>query len=191
MDELFGRAWWMLVLRGAAGLLFGMLALFWPGLTLLLLIAMFAAYSLVGGAAAIVAAIQHRSTRTDWWVPLVLGLCSVAAGVIAMLAPGITALVLIAVMGANAIVTGVFDLIAAVRLRKRGRNAWMLFLIGILSAVFGIVVLLYPGAGALALVWMIGTYALITGALLFVLGITARGWLRGGFSDKPSTPLHS
>ena len=115
-----------------------------------------------------------------------LGLCSVAVGVVAMLAPGITALVLIAVMGANAIVTGVFDLIAAVRLRKRGRNAWMLFLIGILSAVFGIVVLLYPGAGALALVWMIGTYALITGALLFVLGITARGWLRGGFSDKPS-----
>jgi uncharacterized membrane protein HdeD (DUF308 family) len=122
---------------------------------------------------------------------LVLGLCSVAAGVVAMLAPGITALVLIAVMGANAIVTGVFDLIAAVRLRKRGRNAWMLFLIGILSAVFGIVVLPYPGAGALALVWMIGTYALIIGALLFVLGITARGWLRGGFSDKPSTPLHS
>jgi uncharacterized membrane protein HdeD (DUF308 family) len=136
-------------------------------------------------------AIQHRSTRTDWWVPLVLGLCSVAAGVVAMLAPGITALVLIAVMGANAIVTGVFDLIAAVRLRKRGRNAWMLFLIGILSAVFGIVVLPYPGAGALALVWMIGTYALIIGALLFVLGITARGWLRGGFSDKPSTRLHS
>jgi uncharacterized membrane protein HdeD (DUF308 family) len=122
---------------------------------------------------------------------LVLGLCSVAAGVVAMLAPGITALVLIAVMGANAIVTGVFDLIAAVQPRKRGRNAWMLFLIGILPAVFGIVVLPYPGAGALALVWMIGTYALIIGALLLVLGITARGWLRGDFSDKPSTPLHS
>jgi uncharacterized membrane protein HdeD (DUF308 family) len=190
MDELFKRAWWMLVLRGAAGLLFGCFALFWPGLTLALLIAMFAVYALVGGAAAIVAAIQHRFTRTDWWVPLLFGLCSVAAGVIAVLAPGITALVLIVVMGANAIVTGVFDLIAAVRLRKRGRNAWMLFLIGILSAVFGIVVLLYPGAGALALVWMVGTYALMIGALLFVLGITARGWLRDGLSNKPNAPLH-
>jgi uncharacterized membrane protein HdeD (DUF308 family) len=180
----------MLLVRGIAGLLFGLLALLAPGITLLLLIAMFAAYALVGGAAAVVTGVQHRSSQKDWWVPLLLGLCSVVAGVIAVLAPGITALVLIAVMGANAIVTGAFDLIAAVRLSRRGRNEWLLFFIGFLSVVFGVVVLVYPGAGALALVWMISGYALITGVLLIALGIRARGWQRSDFSGKPNRPLH-
>jgi uncharacterized membrane protein HdeD (DUF308 family) len=104
--------------------------------------------------------------------------------------PGITALVLVAVIGANAILTGVFDLIAATRLHRRLRNAWMLVLTGVLSVMFGIFVLLFPGAGALALVWLIGVYALFTGALLFVLGITARAWHHGGPIDEPHAPLH-
>ena len=78
MDELLGRAWWMLALRGAAGILFGLLALVWPGITLLLLVVMFAAYALIGGVAAVSAAIQHRSIRADWWIPLLLGLCTIA-----------------------------------------------------------------------------------------------------------------
>jgi uncharacterized membrane protein HdeD (DUF308 family) len=191
MDELLGRAWWMLALRGAAGILFGLLALFWPGLTLLLFVAMFAAYALIGGIAAVSAAIRHRSMRTDWWIPLLLGLCTIAAGLIAVAAPGVTALVLIAVMGANAIVTGVLDLIAAVRLKRRGRTEWLLFFIGILSVLFGIFVLVVPGAGALALVWMIGTYAIVTGALLLVLGLVARNWRSAVLRDKQNTPLHS
>jgi uncharacterized membrane protein HdeD (DUF308 family) len=191
MDELLGRAWWMLALRGAAGILFGFLALFWPDLTLLLLVGMFAAYALIGGIAAISAAIRNRSIRTDWWIPLLLGLCTIAAGLIAVAAPGVTALVLIAVMGANAIVTGVLDVIAGVRLKKRGRTEWLLFFIGILSVLFGIFVLLVPGAGALALVWMIGTYAIVTGALLLVLGLAARNWRNAVLRDKQNTPLHS
>jgi len=191
MDELLGRAWWMLALRGAAGILFGLLALFWPGLTLLILVAMFAAYALIGGIAAVSAAIRHRSMRTDWWIPLLLGLCTIAAGLIAVAAPGVTALVLIAVMGANAIVTGVLDLIAAVRLKRRGRTEWLLFFIGILSVLFGIFVLIVPGAGALALVWMIGTYAIVTGALLLVLALVARNWRSAVLRDKQNTPLHS
>ncbi|HEV7802678.1 MAG TPA: DUF308 domain-containing protein [Burkholderiales bacterium] len=191
MDELLGRAWWMLALRGAAGILFGFLALFWPDLTLLLLVGMFAAYALIGGIAAISAAIRNRSIRTDWWIPLLLGLCTIAAGLIAVAAPGVTALVLIAVMGANAIVTGVLDVIAGVRLKKRGRTEWLLFFIGILSVLFGIFVLLVPGAGALALVWMISTYAIVTGALLLVLGLAARNWRNAVLRDKQNTPLHS
>jgi uncharacterized membrane protein HdeD (DUF308 family) len=191
MDELLGRAWWMLALRGAAGILFGSLALFWPDLTLLLLVGMFAAYALIGGIAAISAAIRNRSIRTDWWIPLLLGLCTIAAGLIAVAAPGVTALVLIAVMGANAIVTGVLDVIAGVRLKKRGRTEWLLFFIGILSVLFGIFVLLVPGAGALALVWMISTYAIVTGALLLVLGLAARNWRNAVLRDKQNTPLHS
>lgn len=190
MDELLGRAWWMLILRGTVALLFGTLALFLPGLTLLLLIILFSSYAIAGGVVAIVAAIRYRATHGGWWMPLLLGICSIGAGVIAVLVPGITALVLVAVIGANAIITGVFDLIAAMRLHRRLRNAWMLVLTGVLSLLFGIFVLLFPGAGALALVWLIGVYALFTGALLFVLGITARAWHHDGLSGEPHAPLH-
>ena len=191
MDELLGRAWWMLMLRGAAGILFGLLALLWPGLTLLLLVVMFAAYALIGGIAAVSAAIRHRSIRKDWWIPLLLGLCTIAAGLIAVVAPGVTALVLIAVMGANAIVTGVLDVITGVRLKRRGRTEWLLFVIGILSVLFGIFVLLAPGAGALALVWMISTYAIVTGSLLFVVSLAARNGRDAVLRDEQKTPLHS
>ncbi len=191
MDELLGRAWWMLTLRGAAGILFGLLALLWPGLTLLLLVGMFAAYALIGGIAAVSAAIRHRSIRTDWWIPLLLGLCTIAAGLIALVAPGVTALVLIAVMGANAIVTGVLDAITGVRLKRRGRTEWLLFVIGIVSVLFGIFVLLFPGAGALALVWIISTYAFVTGALLLVLSLAARNGRDAVLRDEQKSPLHS
>jgi uncharacterized membrane protein HdeD (DUF308 family) len=191
MDELLGRAWWMLTLRGAAGVLFGLLALLWPGLTLLLLVGMFAAYALIGGVAAVSAAIRHRSIRTDWWIPLLLGLCTIAAGLIALVAPGVTALVLIAVMGANAIVTGVLDVITGVRLKRRGRTEWLLFVIGIVSVLFGIFVLLFPGAGALALVWIISTYAFVTGALLLVLSRAARNGRDAVLRDEQKSPLHS
>jgi uncharacterized membrane protein HdeD (DUF308 family) len=191
MDELLGRAWWMLALRGAAGILFGLLALLWPGLTLLLLVGMFAAYALIGGSAAVSAAIRHRSIRTDWWIPLLLGLCTIAAGLIALVAPGVTALVLIAVMGANAIVTGVLDVITGVRLKRRGRTEWLLFVIGIVSVLFGIFVLLFPGAGALALVWIISTYAFVTGALLLVLSLAARNGRDAVLRDEQKSPLHS
>ncbi|SAL71600.1 hypothetical protein AWB69_08661 [Caballeronia udeis] len=191
MDELLGRAWWMLTLRGAAGILFGLLALLWPGLTLLLLVGMFAAYALIGGIAAVSAAIRHRSIRKDWWIPLLLGLCTIAAGLIAVAAPGVTALVLIAVMGANAIVTGVLDVVTGIRLKRRGRTEWLLFVIGILSVLFGIFVLLAPGAGALALVWMISTYAIVTGSLLFVVSLAARNGRDAVLPDEQKTPLHS
>ena len=191
MDELLGRAWWMLMLRGAAGILFGLLALLWPGLTLLLLVGMFAAYALIGGIAAVSAAIRHRSIRKDWWIPLLLGLCTIAAGLIAVVAPGVTALVLIAVMGANAIVTGVLDVVTGIRLKRRGRTEWLLFVIGILSVLFGIFVLLAPGAGALALVWMISTYAIVTGSLLFVVSLAARNGRDAVLRDEQKTPLHS
>jgi uncharacterized membrane protein HdeD (DUF308 family) len=190
MDELLGRAWWMLILRGTVALLFGTLALFWPGLTLLLLIALFSVYAIASGVVAIVAAILYRATHGSWWVPLLLGICSVGAGVIAALVPGITALVLVAVIGANAIITGVLDLIAATRLHRRLRNAWMLVVTGVLSVLFGIFVLLFPGAGALALVWLIALYALFTGALLVVIGITARAWRHDDLTSQTHAPLH-
>jgi uncharacterized membrane protein HdeD (DUF308 family) len=122
---------------------------------------------------------------------LLLGLCTIAAGLIALVAPGVTALVLIAVMGANAIVTGVLDVITGVRLKRRGRTEWLLFVIGIVSVLFGIFVLLFPGAGALALVWIISTYAFVTGALLLVLSLAARNGRDAVLRDEQKSPLHS
>ncbi|OCS48678.1 HdeD family acid-resistance protein [Ralstonia pickettii] len=190
MEELLGRAWWMLALRGAAGILFGFLALLWPGLTLLLFVAMFAMYALIGGVAAVSGAIRQRAIRSEWWIPLVLGLCSIAAGLIAVAAPGVTALVLIAVMGVNAIATGVLDLVAAVRLKRHGRTDWLLSFIGILSVLFGVFVLLAPSAGVFALVWMVSTYAIVTGVMLLVLGLGARNW-QPVLRAKHNVALHS
>jgi uncharacterized membrane protein HdeD (DUF308 family) len=186
MHNLLGHAWWMLALRGAAGFTFGVLALALPGLTLTFLVALYAAYAIVGGVGAISGAVRHRRDTPGWWAPLLLGLCSVAAGVIAILLPTITALVLVVVMGVNAIATGVFDLITAFRLRVHIRGPWSLHLSGILSLVFGALVLAWPGAGALALVWMVGAYAIFTGALLLAPGLSARGWLRDGLTGHPS-----
>lgn len=164
---------WMLMLRGAVAISFGVLAALWPGLTLLVLVGLFAAYALLGGVVSIVAAFRIRRVERKWWLPLLLGVISVAAGIYALFAPSVTALVLVLVMGANAIVTGVMDIAMAVRLRRELRGQWPLLLGGALSILFGVVVIAAPPAGALALVWLISFYAILTGALLFGVGLRA------------------
>jgi uncharacterized membrane protein HdeD (DUF308 family) len=185
MKELLTRSWWMLVLRGAIAVLFRIVALLWPGLTLLWLVAMFAAFAILGGAASIVGAVKHRDSDKGWWLILLLGLINVAAGVIAIFYPGITALVLVLVMGANALLMGALDIAVAIRMRQALRNGWLLFLAGIASILFGVLVFVFPGAGALALVWLIGFYAILTGILLLAFGLRARAWLNrtGPFGD--------
>ena len=168
MERLLSSSWWVLALQGAAALVFGVLALIWPGLTLVVLVALFAAYALVTGVAAIVGALMHRTER-GWWLLLLLGLVSVAAGVLALIYPGLTALALVLLMGANAIVTGVLQIVMAVRLRREIRGEWLLGLAGCVSILFGALVLAFPGAGALALVWLVAVYAIAYGVLLLVL----------------------
>jgi uncharacterized membrane protein HdeD (DUF308 family) len=174
---------WMLMLRGAIAILFGVLAMLWPGLTLIALVALFAAYALLSGAVSIAAAFKIRHADRKWWLPLLLGVISVVAGVYAVMAPSLTALVLVLVMGVNAILTGALDIAMAVRLRKVLRGQWLLLLGGVVSVLFGVLVIANPGAGALALVWLISVYAIVTGVLLFSLGL--RTW-RAARSD----PFH-
>ena len=178
MDELLLRLWWMLALRGVIALLFGVLALVWPGLTLLWLVALFAAYALLGGAASVIGAVRHRHSDEKWWLILLLGLVSIGAGVSTIFYPGLTALVLVLVMGANALVTGVLDIAVAIRLRKAIRGEWLLIVTGIISIVFGVLVFLFPGAGALALAWLISVHAIVTGVLLLALAFRVRAWAR-------------
>lgn len=178
MHELLMQSWWMLAVRGAIALLFGILALVWPSLTLLWLVALFAAYALLGGVVSVIGAVRNRQNDEGWWLILLLGLVSIGAGVIAIVYPGLTALVLVLVMGANALVTGVLDIATAIRLRKAIRGEWLLILSGIASVVFGVLVFLFPGAGALALVWLISVHAIVTGILLLVLAFRVRSWAR-------------
>jgi uncharacterized membrane protein HdeD (DUF308 family) len=174
MSEMLVRSWWVLGLRGVIAVLFGLLALFWPGLTLLWLVALFAAYALLGGMVSVVGAIRNRKSDDDWWLLLLLGLVGLGAGVIAVVHPSLTALVLVLVMGANALLSGVLEIAVAIRLRKVMRGEWLLLLSGIASIVFGILVFLFPEAGALALVWLISAYALICGALLLAMALRLR-----------------
>lgn len=179
MNETLLRSWWLLALRGLIAIVFGALAIAWPTITLLSLALLFAAFALTGGALWIFGAISHRKADPHWWVLLLLGLSSVAAGAVSALCPNLTTVVLVLVVGANALVTGILDVAIAIRVRKFIRGELLLILSGVVSILFGLFVLLFPsGAGALALAMLIGLYALMTGAMLLALAVQVRSWAR-------------
>jgi uncharacterized membrane protein HdeD (DUF308 family) len=199
MYELFVGSWWILALRGAIAIMFGVLALLSPGLTLLSLIALFAAYALLCGAVSLFGAVRNRRNAEEWWLPLLLGLFSIGAGTLTYLHPALSALILVLLIGANAMVTGVLDVIAAIRLRKTIKDEWLLILSGAMSIMFGALVFLFPGAGALALVWLISLYAFVTGVLQLGLAFRLRarakspikGQDRRSMPDRRISAVHS
>ena len=168
------RSWWLVLLRGIAGILFGVLAFAWPGLTLLTLVLLYGAYALVDGVIALVAAFTGRAAHVPTWWLVVVGLLGIAAGLVTFLWPGITALALIVFIGAWAVAHGIFEIVGAIELRHEIGNEWMLILAGALSVLFGLAVLIMPGAGALGLIWAIGTYSIVFGALLVGLSLRLR-----------------
>lgn len=180
--EVLARNWWALALRGLFAVLFGLAVFIWPGLTLLALVALFAAYALVDGVFSIVAAIRAAGRHARWWPLLLEGLLGIAAGVVAFLWPNITALALLYVIAAWAIVTGVFEIVAAIRLRREIEGELLLGLAGLASVIFGVLLILFPGAGALAVLWLIGGFAIAFGILLILLGFRLRG--RQGRSEQ-------
>lgn len=163
------RNWWTFLFRGIVAVLFAVMAFLWPGLTLAALVLVWGAFAFVDGVFAIVAGAKSR-----WWSILVFGLFGVAAGLIALFLPGITALALLMIVAAWAIVRGVLEIVAAVRLRREISGEWLLILAGVASVAFGILMMLFPGAGALALIWLIGLQALVAGILLFGLAFRLR-----------------
>ena len=169
MLQFIGRNWWLVVLRGICAILFGVLAFTWPGMTLGVLILMFGIYAFVNGILAFAAAFSN-STGTPWWILALEGLMSIAAALAILLYPGITALVLLVVIAMWAIVTGVIEIAAAIQLRKEIEGEIWLGLAGVASIIFGAALLARPGVGALAVVWMIGAYAVMFGVLLIAMG---------------------
>ena len=138
------KNWWLLLLRGIAAIVFGLLAFAWPGLTLLTLILFYGAFALVDGVLAVIAAITGGAPGSRWWLAIV-GVLGIAAGLVTFLTPGLTALVLLIFIAAWAIATGVFQIIGAIRLRKEIDNEWLLILGGIISVLFGVKYVVCPG----------------------------------------------
>ncbi len=163
------KNWWLTLLRGLAAVAFGVIAFAWPKLTVVTLILLFAAYVLADGFFALFAAIKGREHGVPTWWLAVIGLLGVAIALLTFFWPGLTALLLMMMIGAWALVRGVFEVIAALQLWKELDDAWLLVLSGVVSIVFGGAVLVMPGAGALALVWLIGAYAILFGLILIVL----------------------
>jgi len=174
MLHALAKSWWLVLLRGIAAIIFGVLAFVWPGLTLLTLVLFYGAYALVDGVLSLIAAFTGAAKPVPTWWLVVVGLLGIAAGLITFFYPGITALILIIFIGAWAIAHGVFEIVGAIKLRKEIDNEWLLILAGAVSVLFGILVLAVPGAGALGLIWAIGAYAIVFGILLVGLSLRLR-----------------
>jgi uncharacterized membrane protein HdeD (DUF308 family) len=168
------RNWWVLVVRGVLAIVFGILAFVLPGATLAALVILFGAFMLVDGLFALVTAWRRSERRMSWWPVVLEGLAGIAIGVITFYWPGVTAFALLYLIAAWAFVTGIFEIAAAIRLRKEIRGELFLALIGVASILFAVLVVLFPGEGAVAIVWAIGAYAVVFGILLVVLGLRLR-----------------
>jgi uncharacterized membrane protein HdeD (DUF308 family) len=175
MLHTLARNWWALALRGLVAVLFGLLTFFIPGITLVTLVLLFGAYALVDGLFNVIAFFRVASHH---WALLIEGLIGTAAGVLTFAWPAITAIVLLYVIAFWAIFTGIFEIIAGIRLRKVITNEWLLLVIGVLSLLFGILILFAPGVGALAIVLWIGAYAFVFGVFLLALAFKLRGHQR-------------
>lgn len=179
MDALLSRNWWAVGLRGLAAIIFGILALIWPGETFFVLVLLFGAYAFVDGIFAVVLAIRGRTEIRDWGWLLAEGVLGIVIGVITFFSTSTTALFLLYLIAFWAIVTGILEIVQAVQLRRVISNEWMLILGGAASVVFGVLLLLFPGTGALAIVWLIGLYAIVFGVLLLALAWRLRGMQQG------------
>ncbi|MFV8780993.1 HdeD family acid-resistance protein [Microbulbifer sp. SA54] len=176
MLKLLADNWWVLLVRGLFAILFGVLTFVWPGISLLSLIILFGAYSLVDGVIALYGAFKGRGETRGyslWWL-LFVGFSGIAAGIVTFIYPQVTALVLVIFIGAWALVRGIFEIIGAVRLRREIEHEWLLILAGVISVLFGLALLVSPGAGALALLWLIGGYAILFGLILVWLSFRLR-----------------
>jgi len=174
MEFLLSRNWGWIALRGLAAVVFGLLTLFDPRISLTALVLLWGAYAFVDGIFAIVSAVRDRRQEPHWVSLLVTGIAGVVAGLLTFFVPGITALVLLYFIAAWALITGIAEIVAAVRLRKVITGEWMLALAGLLSAIFGVFLFAFPGAGALTIVLWIGAYALVLGIVLLVLAFRLR-----------------
>jgi uncharacterized membrane protein HdeD (DUF308 family) len=180
------RRWWMFLIRGIAAILFGILTIISPRSSLVALVLVFGVFALVDGIFTLAAtAFGPRPERWGWLI--FHGLAGIGAGIVTLVWPGISALALLIVIAAWAVVIGVAQVAAAVRLRKQIQGEWLLGLTGVLSIVFGILLFLFPGPGALAVVLWIGAWAMVVGAFTLALAFRLRSWGRHPARPMPAS----
>ena len=187
MLEQLTRHWWVLALRGVLAILFAVIAFSRPGVTLVALVWVWGAYAFVDGVFALIAAVRAAEHHQRWGMLLLEGVTGIAAGIIAFVWTGITALVLVYLIAAWAIVTGIFEIAAAVRLRQMIEGEWLLGLSGVLSILLGVLFAAMPAAAAVAWVWIIGLYDLFFGILLLALAFRLRGLAAGASTRRAAT----
>jgi len=186
LNSLASR-WWMLVVRGLFAILFGILAAFWPGITLLALVLLWGAYAFVDGVFAVTLAVRAGRAGKRWGWLLLEGLVGMSAAAITIVWPGITALALLMLIAMWAVVTGVAEIAAAIELRRAIRGEWLLALSGVLSIAFGVLMLIFPQGGALAVVAIIAAYSIVFGVLLIALGFRVRRSAKAGAQTLPTS----
>jgi uncharacterized membrane protein HdeD (DUF308 family) len=179
--------WWALAIRGAIAIIFGLAALLRPDIALEALILLFGAYALVDGVFAIVGVFGGTRGGTPRWLLLIEGIAGILAGIIAFVLPGLTAVVLLYLIAAWAVVTGIFEIATAIRLRQEIRGEWALIICGALSVLFGVILaVIGPVAGLLSLIWLIGIYAVAFGILMLITAFQVRGRAASSGTDRPS-----
>src|SRR5712691_1438711 len=184
------RHWWALALRGAAAIIFGVIALFWPPTAIIALVAIFGAYALVDGILNLVAAVRAGRTGQRWGALVFEGIVSLAVGILTLFFPGVTALALVLLVAAWSLVTGVAEVVAAIKLREMIQGEWLLALSGILSIAFGVLLFISPLIGAIAIAIWIGAYSVVFGALLVGLALRLRSWAaRQQETQTPAGPV--
>lgn len=176
MMQTLTKNWWIFLVRGLLAIIFGILALVWPELTLMVLVWSFGAFVLVDGLFTVYAVLSRHREVDRWWLLLLEGIFGVAFGVLTFIWPGVTGIVLLALIIVWALITGIFEIIAAVQLRKVIENEWLLAFSGVISILLGIVMLVWPDASAVALAWMIGFYAIVFGITVIALGFRLKKW---------------
>ncbi|MGH7571138.1 MAG: HdeD family acid-resistance protein [Gemmatimonadota bacterium] len=187
MVEALARNWWAVGLRGVAGILFGLLTLFNPAITLAVLVLFFGAYALADGLFTVIAAIANRRNEPRWGWLLVSGILGILIGILTFLMPSVTALVLLFLIASWAIIRGIAEIVAAIQLRKVITGEWLFVLAGVLAVLFGILLFLFPGAGALTVVLWIGAFATVFGILMIALAFRLRRWKREFGDRAPAT----
>jgi uncharacterized membrane protein HdeD (DUF308 family) len=181
MIETLKRNWWVSVIRGVAAIVFGVIAFAYPGLTVATLVLFFGAWVLIDGVFRVIGAIGHHASDPEWGFHLIIGIIGIIIGFLTFHAPQITALALIIYIAAWALMIGATEIALAIKLRREIRGEWFLILMGLASIVFAVMLLWNPVPGALALVWLIGSYAIVFGILGIFFGFRLRS-LRTPFS---------
>ena len=177
LSNVLSQYWWMILLRGVLSILFGLVLFTQPGISLVTLTLLFGAFALVHGVGNVMSAFGGRNQYASWWVLLLAGLAGILVGVLTFLSPGTTALILLYYIAGWAIATGVFEVVAAIHLRKEIKGEFWLALGGLASVAFGLLLIARPGVGALTVLWLIGSYAIAFGVILVLLAFKARGFV--------------